>query len=129
MTNKEKEMRLRLSPLEKTWIFDLDGTLVLHNGYLTGEDTVLEGVKELFDTIDYSDSIIILTGRPEEYRVSTEKFLRENRIRFDHLLCGMPTGERILINDVKRSGLRRAYAINCDRDAKIEIKIKIDERM
>ena len=37
------------SNLNKTWIFDLDGTLVIHNGYKCGEDTLLPGVKEFFD--------------------------------------------------------------------------------
>ena len=36
-----------LSTLSKTWIFDIDGTLVKHNGYkLDGRDTLLEGAKE-----------------------------------------------------------------------------------
>ena len=29
---------LRLSSLPHTWVLDLDGTLVRHNGYKTGED-------------------------------------------------------------------------------------------
>lgn len=33
--NKET---LTLSPLSHTWILDFDGTLVIHNGYKTGED-------------------------------------------------------------------------------------------
>ena len=32
------------------------------------------------------------------------------------MLTGMPTGERILINDIKPSGLRTALAINVKRD-------------
>lgn len=37
---------LTLSTLPKTWIFDLDGTLVKHNGYkIDGHDTLLERVK------------------------------------------------------------------------------------
>ena len=28
----------RLDDIEKTWIFDLDGTLVVHNGYKNGVD-------------------------------------------------------------------------------------------
>ena len=40
------EQDLILSTLSKTWIFDLDGTLLKHNGYKTdGEDSLLEGVK------------------------------------------------------------------------------------
>ena len=39
--------KMILSTLPKTWIFDLDGTLVKHNGYLLdGADTLLDGVKE-----------------------------------------------------------------------------------
>ena len=37
-----------MSTLPKTWIFDLDGTIVKHNGYLLdGEDTLLPGVREI----------------------------------------------------------------------------------
>ena len=34
----------RLDDIEKTWIFDLDGTLVVHNGYKNGVDELLPGV-------------------------------------------------------------------------------------
>ena len=44
--------KLILSTLPKTWIFDLDGTLLKHNGYKTdGEDTVLPGAKEYLEQI------------------------------------------------------------------------------
>ena len=37
---------IKLSPLNKTWIFDIDGTVCKHNGYkLDGYDTILPGVK------------------------------------------------------------------------------------
>ena len=40
------EKQLILSTLPKTWIFDLDGTILKHNGYkIDGEDTLLPGVK------------------------------------------------------------------------------------
>ena len=43
---------LEFSPLEKTWILDVDGTLVKHNGYkIDGYDTLLEGVKEFFEKL------------------------------------------------------------------------------
>ena len=48
--------QLNLSTLSKTWIFDLDGTLVKHNGYkLDGMDTLLEGVKEYLENIPRED--------------------------------------------------------------------------
>ena len=46
------EKTLVLSKLPKTWIFDLDGTLLDTFGYKTaGVDTVLFGVNDDFDNI------------------------------------------------------------------------------
>ena len=56
------EEKLILSTLPKTWIFDLDGTLVKHNGYkLDGADTLLAGAKEYLESIPEEDKIIIFT--------------------------------------------------------------------
>ena len=108
---------LILSTLPKTWIFDLDGTLLKHNGYKTdGVDTVLPGVKEYMDQIPAGDKIVILTSRTEGYREMTLSFLREQKIRYDEIIFNMPMGERIVVNDRKPSGLDMAVAINLDRD-------------
>ena len=117
-----------LSPLPKTWIFDLDGTIVEHNGYLkNGKDSLLEGAKELFSSIPDDDMIVIVTSRKEQYRQITESFLKENDIRYDTIVWGAPFGERILINDRKPSGLPTAVAVNKDRDAPVEFVYRIDE--
>ncbi|MCI8799505.1 MAG: hypothetical protein HFH88_06775 [Lachnospiraceae bacterium] len=109
--------KLILSTLPKTWIFDLDGTLLKHNGYKTdGEDTVLPGAKEYLEQIPSKDRILILTSRTEEYRGQTLAFLEASGIRYDEVLFGMPMGERIVVNDRKPSGLDTAVAINLDRD-------------
>lgn len=106
-----------LSTLPKTWIFDLDGTLVKHNGYKEdGRDTLLAGARGYLAGIPPEDKIIILTSRTEEYRGMTVRFLEENGIRYDGILFGMPMGERILVNDRKPSGLDMAVAVNLDRD-------------
>lgn len=111
------EQNLVLSTLPKTWIFDLDGTLVKHNGYKTdGKDTLLKGAKEYLDGIPLTDKIIIFTSRTEEYREKTLEFLQEQAIRFDRILFEMPMGERIVVNDKKPSGLNMAVAINPERD-------------
>ena len=79
--------KLILSTLPKTWIFDLDGTILKHNGYqLDGSDTLLQGAKEYLDAIPKEDKIIIFTSRTEVYRQMTMEFLIENRIRFDEIL-------------------------------------------
>ena len=101
----------------KCIIFDLDGTLVKHNGYkLDGMDTLLSGVKEYLETIPAEDKILILTSRTEEYRDATIQFLQEKELRYNQIIFGMPMGERILVNDRKPSGINMAIAINCDRD-------------
>ena len=109
--------KLVLSTLPKTWIFDLDGTIVKHNGYkIDGTDTLLPGAKEYLDSIPNEDYILILTSRLEEYRESTLSFLNNHKIRYDKILFEMPMGERIVVNDRKPSGLDMAVAINVKRD-------------
>ncbi len=106
-----------LSTLSKTWIFDIDGTLVKHNGYkLDGRDTLLEGAKEYIASIPLEDKIIIMTSRTDEYKQATLDFLKDNGIRYDDIIFNIPMGERIVVNDRKPSGLDMAVAINIDRD-------------
>ena len=108
---------LILSTLPKTWIFDLDGTLVKHNGYkLDGKDTLLPGAKEYLDALPEKDFVLILTSREDRYLEMTVDFLRENGIRYDTILFGMPMGERIVVNDRKPSGIEMAVAVNLERD-------------
>ena len=106
-----------MSTLPKTWILDLDGTVVKHNGYkIDGEDTLLSGAKEYIDALPEDDRVVILTSRTDEYRESTLRFLEEKGIRYDDILFNMPMGERIVVNDRKPSGIDMAYAVNLDRD-------------
>lgn len=108
---------LTLSTLPKTWIFDLDGTLLKHNGYkIDGHDTLLDGAREYMADIPEQDYILILTSRTDEYRDMTIAFLRDNGIRYDQILFNIPMGERIVINDRKPSGIEMAVAVNIDRD-------------
>ena len=118
---------LKLSSLPKTWIFDLDGTILVHNGYKNGGDRILPGVKEFFDKIPDSDHILILTARKEEVLESTIEFLKDNGIRYNNILADIPFGERILLNDMKDSGLKTAYAVNLKRDEGLNFSVEIDE--
>ena len=118
---------MKLSKLNKTWLFDVDGTIVVHNGYKNGADKLLDGVKETFSKIDKNDKIILLTSREEKYIPALKKFLKDNNIRYDYIISDLPYGERILINDDKPSGLICAYAINKKRDKKLEIEYEIEK--
>ena len=121
---------IKLSPLRHTWIFDIDGTIVKHNGYkIDGEDTLLDGAAEFLTGIPEDDMIFFITSRTEEYRELTVDFLRKNNIRYDHIIFGAPYGERILINDRKPSGLDMSVAVNTERDSFCTKKFEIVENL
>ena len=71
--------------------------------------------------------VIIITGRDEAYRETTVGLLNEYAIRYDHIIFNAPLGERILINDIKPSGLHTAIAVNKLRDMPLNIRIIADE--
>ncbi len=109
----------RLDDIEKTWIFDLDGTLVVHNGYKGGMDSLLPGVKDFYKrNIRDTDYILIITARDSEFKGIAEKCLLDNNIRYDKIIYDTPRGERILINDRKPwdGGIDTAYSININRN-------------
>lgn len=119
-----------VSPLGKTWILDLDGTIVKHNGYkLDGKDSFLEGAEEFLKKIPETDKIVFLTSRTENERKLTEDFLSENNVRYDDIVYNAPYGERILVNDVKPSGLKTAIAVNTKRDEFMEDEFEVDEKL
>ena len=119
---------LRLSPLDHTWILDLDGTIVKHNGYkIDGYDTFLDGAEAFLKSIPETDMVVLITSRANAYKVITEGFLAEHGIRYNHIIYDAPYGERILVNDRKPSGLETAVAVNVERNTTICIETMIDE--
>ncbi len=120
-----------LSALNHTWILDLDGTIVKHNGYKIDEkDSLLPGVMDFLVQIPEGDMIILLTSREEQYKEITENFLKENHIRYDHIIYGAPYGERLLVNDNKPSGLKMAKCLCLKRDEGLtDVKIVVDEKL
>ena len=110
-------MRLvKLSNHRHLWLVDIDGTIVKHNSHLLAEQELLPGVTEFWQKIPKEDMVILLTARSEEYSYKTEQFLASKNIWFNTVLYDMPTGERILINDIKPKGLITARALNVVRD-------------
>lgn len=123
-------MRIEMSALPKTWILDLDGTIVKHNGYkIDGEDSLLDGARGLLAQIREEDMVIFVTSRELQYKDLTEDFLRKNHIRFNHIIYEAPYGERVLVNDNKPSGLKMAYAIDSKRDEVPSVEIEINENL
>ena len=121
-------MEVEMSALPKTWILDLDGTILKHNGYkIDGEDSLLPGACELLSQIREEDFVIIVTSRELQYKEQTEAFLKKENIRYNHIIYEAPYGERILINDNKPSGLQMSYAFATKRDEVADVQIKINE--
>jgi len=121
---------LTLSPLPKTWLIDIDGTVLPHNGHLSGTDALLPSVAALWARFGPEDRIILLTGRAEAHRAETLAVLRAAGLRWDETLFGLPTGERVLINDAKPSGLCTAHAVCVPRDAGLEgVAVAVDEAL
>ncbi len=119
-----------VSKLAHTWLIDLDGTIIKHNGYkLDGKDSILPGAIDFFKLIPRNDKIIFLTSRKIEFAFRTESFLNMYGIRYDKIIYDLPYGERILINDIKPAGLRTAIAINLKRDDIINLCINVDKNI
>lgn len=125
-----KMSEIIVSPLAKTWVMDIDGTICKHNGYkLDGHDTLLPGAKEFFDSLNPQDKVIFITSRSKEYATQTESFLKESGIHWDYILYEMPFGERILVNDRKPSGLNTSIAVNTKRDVFMDCSFVVDETL
>jgi len=124
-----KKNELSLSSLPKTWVIDIDGTILKHNGYLCGEDEAIDCSIEFIKKIPTADKIILLTSRNKQYEDITLRSLKKFGIRYDAIIYDLPYGERILINDKKPSGLLTSIALNTKRDEGIRVDVKIDKNL
>jgi hypothetical protein len=116
-----------LSALAHTWLVDLDGTVFVHNGHLYGEDRLAPGVAGFWACIPPGDVIVLLSAREEAARSATLAALKREGLRYDHVLFGLPKGERVLINDGKPGGLVTALAVPVARDAGLtDLSVTID---
>lgn len=106
-----------LSSLNKTWLIDIDGVIFVHNYYLEHKkDKLVPGIKKLFRKINKEDCVVLLTAREEKYKELTLNSLKKYKIKHDHIIFSLPTGERILVNDIKPRGLKTAIAVNTIRN-------------
>ena len=106
-----------LSTLAHTWFIDIDGTIFKHEGlWEDGEDTLLPGVRDLWNAIPQDDCIILTTARNTYYAEETKQALKRFNLRYDKIIFDLPVGERIIVNDIKPTGLRTAIAWNVGRN-------------
>jgi uncharacterized HAD superfamily protein len=125
-----------LSSSPKTIFIDIDGTIFKHpitssgagqykntTGLFSSDNQpsglVLQDVHAKFDEWkSKSYCIVLVTARSESMRAMTVRQLENNNLFFDHLIMGLPNGERVLINDTKpnNDGRRTATAFTVCRD-------------
>lgn len=108
----------------KTIICDIDGCLVEQNGHYANRVSqhvafkMIPGTIEKFLEWDRKGySMVLITARKESSRKQTEQMLVDMGIFYDHLIMGVSTGQRVLINDLKPdSDIETAVAINLPRN-------------
>jgi NDP-sugar pyrophosphorylase family protein len=117
--SKQKEY---YSDKPKTIFCDIDGTILKHvHGFshiTSTNPVILNGVIEKFNEWDSKGyKIILTTARKESARKITESHLNALGLCWDHLLMGMTSGQRVLINDkLYVEDQDRAIAINAITD-------------
>lgn len=115
-------MPLPLNELGGTFILDLDGVLVKHNGHLTpAGDQLLPGIKEFFSQLTPKDQVIIASARESRFAQATEKFLKDQGIIYKAIIYELPTGPRVLINDGK-PGVPEKNLPPCHTTFHLEVK-------
>jgi len=101
-----------------TIFIDLDGTLVVHN-YTPNiiEDELLPGSVAKLKEWQKNNCIVLTTARSYQ---NTKRFLdslsETHNFKFNFIICDLPTGKRILINDMRENGVLKADSFNLVRD-------------
>jgi hydroxymethylpyrimidine pyrophosphatase-like HAD family hydrolase len=107
----------------KTIFCDIDGTILKHAHRFSELDNfspiALSGVVDKFNEWDsLGHKIILVTARKESGREMTERHLKSLGLMWDHLIMGVSSGQRILINDkLKSQDPDRAKAVNVITDS------------
>ena len=93
--------------LGKRPVFHEDGRITSSGDTILGADDVC-GLVEILEAV---------------------RFLKENNVRYDHIIFNAGEGERIMINDMKPDGLVTAYAVNTVRDRFCRTEFVTDNTM
>lgn len=113
-------------------ICDIDGTLAHMNGRSPydptkyHEDTKDDFVHRLFTLLTSNgETRIIVTGRPEEYREVTEKWLHDNGVTYNHLFMRDPSrvddkgnkiNDAVIKREIYENYIKDNYRVICTID-------------
>ena len=109
----------------KTFIFDIDGTLVKHLGSLEAitfeGPEILPGVRKKLDEIYHNGGyILLITARPPSMENLTRQQLEKLGIIYNTLVMGVTHGCRYLVNDTKSDMNTTAVGITVERNKGLE---------
>lgn len=87
-----------------TIVIDLDGTILKHahvfSDLMWGDPELNPGVRDKLNEWDsLGHTIILMTARKESARDMTERQLEDLGVMWDHLIMGVTSGKRFMIND------------------------------
>ena len=116
-------------PEPKSYLFDLDGVLVLHDKGYHGKNQkytypfkpIKKNISFLQKKYEDGNKIFIVTARAEAEYFKIKQNLNKLKIPFHKLICSFSGGTRIIINDKKPSmkNYSSALAIETKRNDKI----------
>ncbi len=122
---KRKEQYINNSREEKCLFIDLDGTLIRHEAnpsYEDGEQILLPNTIEKINQFKDICYYIIITIERKKNVTYIKNLLDKLKIKYDRIISDIPSGPRILINDIKpsRPFYEMAKQINLIRDHGIQ---------
>jgi hypothetical protein len=111
-----------MSDKNRTWFIDFDGTLVFQKSHLSSTDRILPETIEFFKNhIKDDDCVVITTAREgKEHKERISRFMSAYGLKCDLIVCDLPTGPRIVVNDKKPDGTITAHSISLKRDSGIK---------
>jgi hypothetical protein len=107
---------------------DIDGTIIEHEKY---PDNITlnvfhSSIKKLHDWKDKKYKIILTTARSKKDKLY--QLLTKYNIPFDELICNLPSGKRVIINDYKEDLINMSESYNVRRNSGIDnINIESEE--
>ena len=105
---------------------DIDGTLIYHKAnpnYIVKDTLILDKTLEKLQQWTKENVYIVLTTARSKFNENKLRgLLYKLHIHYDDLITGLPSGQRILINDVKPSQpfIEQAKSINLERNSGIK---------
>lgn len=103
--------------INTTIFIDLDGVLIKHAYDNFEQYDILDlTLEKLSDFKKRNVYLILTTGRSKRNCSFILKFFKDNGIIFDRCIFDLPTCRRILINDDKYIGIKKALAYSYPRN-------------